>query len=199
MMAMLDVAGWVAPAATMIAAIMTAANLGARVTGWGFVVFTVGAIAWVIVGAATGQHNLLFSNAFLLLVDIVGVWRWLGRRARYDTGAGAATQQSAAAAAVPTLFAMSSLEGRPVRGRDGETIATAVEAMMACDGGSIDYLVVREGGVAGVGERLHAIGRREIRIEAAAIVTTLDRAGLARRPALDAACWPASAEAAGVV
>lgn len=36
------VAAWVAPVATMIAAVMTAANLGARVTGWGFVVFVIG-------------------------------------------------------------------------------------------------------------------------------------------------------------
>ena len=45
-----DLAGWIAPAATMIAAMMTAANLGARVTGWGFGVFTLGSIAWSIVG-----------------------------------------------------------------------------------------------------------------------------------------------------
>jgi len=82
---MLDAAGWIAPAATMIAAIMTAANLGARVTGWGFAVFAVGALAWITVGAATGQQNLLWSNAFLLLVDLVGIWRWLGRRARDDS------------------------------------------------------------------------------------------------------------------
>jgi hypothetical protein len=37
-----DIAAWIAPAATVIAAVMTAANLGARITDWGFVVFTVG-------------------------------------------------------------------------------------------------------------------------------------------------------------
>jgi hypothetical protein len=35
-MTLTAMAGWVAPAATMIAAMMTAANLGARVIGWGF-------------------------------------------------------------------------------------------------------------------------------------------------------------------
>lgn len=192
-----DLAGWVAPVATMVAAIMTASNLGARVTGWGFVVFTIGAAAWVVVGAATGQQNLLLSNGFLLLVDMVGVWRWLGRRARYDAGAGAAVEQSAAAP-VPTLFALSSLEGRPVRDPAGETIATAVEGMAACDTGAIRYLVVREGGVAGVGERLHALGWREVRIAPGAVEVTLDRDALARRPALDPEHWPASAQAAGV-
>ena len=55
---MIEIAEWVAPIATMIAALMTAANLGPRVTGWGFVVFTVGAIAWAAIGLATGQSNL---------------------------------------------------------------------------------------------------------------------------------------------
>ena len=30
------IASWVAPIATTIAALMTASNLGSRVTGWGF-------------------------------------------------------------------------------------------------------------------------------------------------------------------
>jgi Na+/phosphate symporter len=70
-----DIAGWVAPAATMIAAVMTAANLGARVTGWGFVVFVIGSISWSIVGISSGQSNLLWTNGFLTLVNAMGVWR----------------------------------------------------------------------------------------------------------------------------
>ena len=194
---MLDVAGWIAPAATMIAAIMTASNLGARVTGWGFAVFSVGALAWIAVGAGTGQHNLLWSNAFLLLVDLVGVWRWLGRRARYDEAAQAASAKSRQAAA-PTLFALAGLEGMPVRNATGETIATVVDAMARCDEGRIVYLVVREGGVAGVGERLHAVGWNEVRVRDGAMTSGLSQARLAARPALAAGQWPATAAAAGV-
>lgn len=47
-----EAAGWIASAATMIAAMMTAANLRSRVTGWGFVIFLVGAIAWSMVVTA---------------------------------------------------------------------------------------------------------------------------------------------------
>src|SRR6201999_4586061 len=57
-----EIAEWVAPIATMIAALMTASNLGPRVTGWGFVVFTIGAIAWALIGLTTGQSNLLWQN-----------------------------------------------------------------------------------------------------------------------------------------
>ncbi len=78
---MAEIAGWIAPAATMIAAMMTAANLGARVTGWGFVVFSFGSVAWTTVGLTSGQTNLVLSNAFLTIVNLVGIWRWLGRQA----------------------------------------------------------------------------------------------------------------------
>jgi len=194
---MLALAGWIAPAATMIAAIMTAANLGSRVTGWGFAVFSIGAVAWIVVGASTGQQNLLWSNAFLLLVDLIGVWRWLGRRARYDAGAEAAAERSARAAA-PTLFALTKLEGMAVQGRDGATIATAIDGMAACDSGRIAYLVVREGGVGGVGERLHALGWHEVAMRGGQLVTGLDARALERRPSFEPGEWPATAAAAGV-
>ena len=57
-----DIAGWIAPIATMIAAMMTAANLGAKVTGSGFLVFTIGSICWSLVGLSTGQTNLLATK-----------------------------------------------------------------------------------------------------------------------------------------
>ena len=88
-------ANWIAPIATTIAAVMVAANLGTRITGWGFVVFGVGSVAWIVIGALTDQPNLLWQNVFLLVVNVVGVWRWLGIRARYEAGAGAATETSA--------------------------------------------------------------------------------------------------------
>jgi hypothetical protein len=92
-----NIAGWVAPAATMIAAMMTAMNLGARVTGWGFVVFTLGSICWTIVGLTSGQTNLIAANVFLTLVNLLGIWRWLGRQSAYEDGAKAATDASRAA------------------------------------------------------------------------------------------------------
>jgi len=187
---MLDIAGWIAPAATMSAAIMTASNLGARVTGWGFAVFSVGALAWIVVGAQTGQHNLLWSNAFLLLVDLIGVWRWLGRRARYDSAAEEASARSAAAPE-PTLFPLAGLDGRAVQGESGDVIATAVDAMARSADGRIVYLVVREGGIGGVGERLHALSWDEVRVKDGAILTHLSSERLAQRQPLDPAQWPA--------
>ncbi len=88
-------ANWIAPIATTIAAIMVAANLGAKITGYGFIVFSIGALGWIAIGIFTHQPALTWQNAFLLIVNIVGVWRWLGLRARYDKAAAAATQAAA--------------------------------------------------------------------------------------------------------
>jgi len=193
---MLEAAQWIAPAATMIAAMMTAANLGSRITGWGFVVFTVGAIAWVIVAIASGQHNLLVSNAFLLIVDMVGIWRWLGRQARYDEGAKAAELASERTSG-PTLFPLSQIEGRPVLDAGGATIAHTVDAMAGCDDGAIRYFVVSRGGIGGVGEKLHAIGWGEATVREADVTTSVSATTLDARPVLDPENWPISAEAAG--
>lgn len=190
-------AGWIAPAATMIAAVMTAANLGARVTGWGFAVFSIGAVAWIVVAAGSGQQNLLASNAFLLVINVFGIWRWLGRRARYDEGAEKAVERSAQAAA-PTLFALGTLEGRTVFGADRRAIAVVVDAMAACAGGQVAYLVVSAGGIGGIGEQLHALGWSELTIDDDGVHTRLDTDALAGRPTLRPNAWPTSAEAAGV-
>lgn len=192
-MSVADLAGWIALAATTVAAIMTAANLGARVTGFGFVVFTVGSLCWITVaGVGGGQPQLLYSNMFLTVVNLVGIWRWLGRQARYEEGGKVATQRSAAAS-VPTLFATGRLVGAPLLGRDDAALGTVVEAMMRCDGAALAYLVVSEGGVAGVGERLHALAPDELRIGPDGVRSDLTAAALAARKTLGAEDWPAAA------
>lgn len=90
-----DIAGWLAPVFTTVAAVMVAANLGSRITGLGFIVFAAGSVAWLVVGVATGQNNLSFQNAVLFVINVIGVWRWLAVRARYERGAARATRASA--------------------------------------------------------------------------------------------------------
>jgi len=153
---MVELAGWIAPIATMIAAMMTAANLGSRVTGWRFVVFLAGAIAWTIVAIATSQSNLLWSNAFLGLVDLIGIWRWLGRRATLDDGAEKAIAASDRKA-VPALFPTSLIEGGAIKDSTGKTIAHSVGAMAERDSGRLAYVVAHEGAVADLGGRHVAI------------------------------------------
>ena len=81
-----SIATWVAPVATTIAALMTASNLGSRITGYGFIVFTVGSLAWLTLGITTGQANLLWQNVILTALNLFGIWRWLGRQAQIEDG-----------------------------------------------------------------------------------------------------------------
>lgn len=186
-----QIAGWVAPAATMIAAMMTAANLGTRVTGWGFAVFVVGSIAWSIVGLSSGQTNLLLSNAFLLVVNIVGVWRWLGRQAKYDDGSKAAATRSARAR-VPSLFSAGGMVGAQVTGEDGAPLGTVVDAMLHCHGRDLAYVVIAKGGVAGLGETLHAVDPRHLTFGHDDIHTDLTEAEFGCLPVLTDGEWPAA-------
>ncbi len=89
------VAQIVAPVATTIAALMVAANLGSRITGFGFIMFSVGSVAWAAIGLSSGQSGLVWQNIVLFGVNLIGVWRWLGLRARYEKGAAVATRASA--------------------------------------------------------------------------------------------------------
>ncbi|MEP9401655.1 PRC-barrel domain containing protein [Sphingomonas sp. VNH70] len=184
-----EIAGWVAPAATMIAAMMTAANLGARVTGWGFVVFSVGSVAWTIVGLSSGQTNLVLSNGFLTIVNLIGIWRWLGRQATYDKGSHAAADASAAAA-VPSLYAAGGVIGARLTGPDGEGVGTIVDAMLGCGDNAIAYVVVSTGGVGGVGETLHALGPEELVFGADGVRTQLGGEAIRAKRSVPAGRWP---------
>lgn len=68
---------WFAAIGAVIAAAMIAADIGRRATGWAFVLFSVVAIAWVIVGLTGGGMPLTIQNAILLVVNLWGVWQYL--------------------------------------------------------------------------------------------------------------------------
>ncbi len=186
---MIDIAQWVAPAATMIAAIMTAANLGARVTGWGFVVFLLGSLGWIIVGLGSGETSLIVANGFLSLINAIGIWRWLGRQAKYQA-VGEAAETAGHAPRTASVVAASSLVGRAVVDAQGTKIAEAVEAIIDCRSAAIHHLVVRFGGVGGIGEQIVALPLADLRLGDDAISTRLTGAALADLPRLDAKQWP---------
>lgn len=191
-MILADAAGWIAPIATMIAAIMTAANLGARITGWGFAVFTVGSLAWTAVGLSSGQTNLVATNAFLTLVNLGGIWRWLGRQRIYDDG-GRSAELASRRVATPSLFAATGVAGMPVTDMAGEPIGRGVEALIECASGEISYIVVASGGVGGIDESLRAVPRAEIRFNSDRLTLLIDAATFERRAVLQDGDWPARA------
>ena len=62
---------------TVIAASLVAANLNARVTVAGFIIFIVASIAWMADGWLETKASLVIQNVILLVINVIGVWRWL--------------------------------------------------------------------------------------------------------------------------
>ncbi len=68
---------WIAAVGTMIAAGLIALDLGRRATGWGFVLFCVVSITWVVSGLTSDAMPIAAMNAVLLLINAWGVWQYL--------------------------------------------------------------------------------------------------------------------------
>lgn len=68
---------WFAALGTIIAAGLVAADLGRRITGWGFVLFVAVSISWVVSGVLNDTVSIAIQNGALLLVNAYGVWRYL--------------------------------------------------------------------------------------------------------------------------
>lgn len=185
-----DIVPWVATAATILAAFMTAANLGARITGYGFAVFLIGSLAWLADGLITGQPALTWTNAVLTALNIFGVWRWLGRQARVEEGAQTAAEASKQVAG-ETLFPVSLLTKAPVRTRRGKELGHCVDAMAGCEGGSLNYVMVSSGGVAGVGETLRRLDWSRVHVENEAVQTELSAGAFEELEQLPRDQWPA--------
>lgn len=72
--------GWYASLSGMIAAMMVAADLGRRATGWGFALFVTSSIAWIAAGYFDQEQSILWQNLVLLGTNVIGVYRWLVRK-----------------------------------------------------------------------------------------------------------------------
>lgn len=176
----------------MIAAMMTAADLGARVTGWGFVVFTIGSLSWSLVGLSSGQTNLLATNLFLTLVNLVGIWRWLGRQRGYEDGGKSAEQASRQATTTPDLLAATGMVGTSLNHADGTNAGKIVEALVECGTARISYVVVSRNVPGGISEELRAVPRNAIVFNCDGLTLNLDPAAFSALPLLDDGDWPAT-------
>ena len=185
---MAETISWVATVATIIAASMTASNLGPRITGYGFGVFTIGALCWIAVGALTHQPALLWTNVVLLLLDVFGVWRWLGRQARVEEGGRSASKASEHTPG-EALFPVSLLARAQVRCGEVE-MGHCIDAMAGCRSGRVDYLVVSEGGVAGVGEKLRRLPWNDAHVDGDIVVTHIKVERFERLEELPRDEWP---------
>ena len=178
----------------MIAALMTAANLGARFTGWGFAMFALGSVVWITSDFTGGRPNpsLVVMHCVLLVVNLFGVWRWLGRQTRYEDSGEHASERSRWAH-VPTLFSAGALIGATVKGSEGKSLGTVVDAMLTCNDKRMGYVVISEGGVGGAGETLRAVPPEHLQFEKDDIECVLSEAQWRRLPPIEDDRWPEAA------
>ena len=69
---------WIAAIGTIVAAAMVAADFSRRITGFGFVLFSIVACLWVYSGlTAPDGMPLAIQNGVLLFINLFGVWQFL--------------------------------------------------------------------------------------------------------------------------
>lgn len=185
---MYNLLSWVATIATIGGALLTASNLGARITGTGFVVFLFGSLSWIGVSLLTGQQALLWTNIVLTILNLFGIWRWLGRQAAMEEGGKAAADASRSTPG-EGLFSISLLTSAPVAAA-GKDIGTCVDAMAGERSGRLAYVVVSEGGLAGVGERLRRLPWSNARFERGRLTAIMTREDFCALPELAKDEWP---------
>ena len=71
---------------TVLAAALVAANLNARVTVIGFVIFIAACVVWMIDGWIESKASLVIQNVILLFINVIGVWRWYPRAEKEAKG-----------------------------------------------------------------------------------------------------------------
>jgi hypothetical protein len=185
---MAETISWAATVATIIAASMTAANLGSRITGYGFVVFTFGALGWIVVGITSHQPALLWTNVVLIVLDVFGIWRWLGRQAEVEEGARAASDASEQTVG-EALFPVSLLSRATVMS-GGSELGHCIDAMAGCSSGRLDYVVVSQGGLAGIGETLRRLPWGRATVEGENVISLLSAADFDTLEQLPRDQWP---------
>lgn len=72
---------WFASISGMIAAAVVSLDWGRRDTGWAMVLFCLSAVAWITGAAIAKDWALGTQNVVLLMIDMLGVYRYLVRDA----------------------------------------------------------------------------------------------------------------------
>ena len=103
-----------------------------RITGYGFVVFTVGSLAWLGDRPDDRPAGALWTNVVLTVLNLFGIWRWLGRRRRIEEGGNAAAEASEAGAGRDPVSGVAADQGADRGWRRAECSARCVDAMAGC-------------------------------------------------------------------
>ena len=186
---MAEFISWAATIATIAAASMVAANLGSRITGYGFVVFAIGSLLWIKTGVAMHQPALVWTNSVLTALNLFGIWRWLGRQTKVEEGARAASEASEHTPG-EALFPVSLLSHVPVVGGTAE-LGRCIDGMAGCSSGRLNYVVVSQGGVAGIGETLRRLPWSIASVDGERVIAAMSVEEFGQLEELPRDQWPA--------
>ena len=91
---LLDALQYYGAGAATLAALIVSLDLGRRWTGWAFVIFVTASIALIAWGFVQPEsEGIGWQNVALLIINLVGVYRYLIRKQRPD-GQGSAHERS---------------------------------------------------------------------------------------------------------
>jgi hypothetical protein len=76
-MPLAEILEWYATVSGVIAALMLAADINRKVTGFGFVLFCTMNIAWIAFARMDDTGGLMWQNIILFGVNLIGVWQYL--------------------------------------------------------------------------------------------------------------------------
>jgi hypothetical protein len=79
-MTILEFLKWTASISGIFAAFMVSLDLGRRLTGLGFVVFTGSSICWITGAWLSQDMPLVTQNAVLFGINLFGIYRYLWRK-----------------------------------------------------------------------------------------------------------------------
>lgn len=186
-MTLADVLGFLAPATLVAGAALTAANAGARVTGYGFIGISLAQLGFAGVGLATGSRMTVIAAAILFVINAAGAHRWLRHVARADDVAERTRERSLRAPLSENIASARLALGASVYGPDGAEAGQLDDIIIEDQPGRIAYFVIHPAGA-------HA-GRDFVGVMPAALRASGERLQLNRPLAecspLPAAAWPA--------
>ena len=66
---------WFGTVTGLVGAAILALNI--PISGWGWVLFALSSVSWTTAGLTMRDWSLALLQGGFLIVDLVGVWRWL--------------------------------------------------------------------------------------------------------------------------
>lgn len=66
---------WFGTITGVAGALVLALNI--PISGWGWVLFGFSSLCWTIAGAVMRDYSLVVLQLAFLIVDLIGIWRWL--------------------------------------------------------------------------------------------------------------------------